>query len=141
MLHTYSNGAFRNLLWVILHLQLFGKTFFTLPVDAVNGVSLLVPSVAVEGRNVSLQCSWTAGTEITVQWGKGGATITADSRITFSGGFLIINPARRADTGDYTCTVSNLVSAQTATQSLTVYCEFLCSDQDKWQLICCSQCK
>ncbi|KAI3360569.1 hypothetical protein L3Q82_002439 [Scortum barcoo] len=89
--------------------------------DAVNGVSLFVPTVAVEGRNVSLQCTWTAGTEITVQWGKGGVAVTADSRITFSGGFLIINPARRSDTGMYTCTVSNLVSAQTATQSLTVY--------------------
>uniref|UniRef100_A0A4W6C162 Si:dkeyp-97a10.3 n=1 Tax=Lates calcarifer TaxID=8187 RepID=A0A4W6C162_LATCA len=89
--------------------------------DAVAGVSLVVPSIAVEGRNVSLSCTWTAGTETTVQWGKGGKTITADSRITISDGSLIINPARRSDTGEYTCTVSNLVSAQTATKSLTVY--------------------
>lgn len=78
----------------------------------------------MEGKNVSLRCTWTAGTEITVQWGKGGATITADSRITISGGSLVINPARRGDAGEYTCTVSNPVSAQTATQKLTVYCEF-----------------
>ncbi|XP_044216388.1 uncharacterized protein si:dkeyp-97a10.3 [Thunnus albacares] len=89
--------------------------------DAVAGVSLFVPSVAVEGRNISLRCTWTAGTEITVQWGKGGETITANSRITISGGSLVINPARRADTGEYTCTVSNPVSARTATQSFTVY--------------------
>lgn len=88
------------------------------------GVSLFVPSVAVEGRNMSLRCTWTAGTEITVQWGKGGVAITPDSRITMLDGSLVINPARRGDAGEYTCTVSNLVSAQTATQSLTVYCEF-----------------
>nr|XP_033496872.1 uncharacterized protein si:dkeyp-97a10.3 [Epinephelus lanceolatus] len=89
--------------------------------DAVNGVSLFVPSVAVEGRNVSLQCTWTSGTETTVQWGKGGIAITPDSRITISDGSLVINPAQRGDAGDYTCTVSNPVSAQTATKSLTVY--------------------
>ncbi|XP_035528743.1 uncharacterized protein si:dkeyp-97a10.3 [Morone saxatilis] len=89
--------------------------------DAVAGVSLFVPSIAMEGKNVSLSCTWTAGTEITVQWGKGGVAITANSRITISGGSLVINPANRSDTGEYTCTVSNLVSAQTATQSLTVY--------------------
>ncbi|KAF1388259.1 hypothetical protein PFLUV_G00088340 [Perca fluviatilis] len=89
--------------------------------DAVAGVSLFVPSVAVEGKNVSLVCTWTAGTDITVQWGKGGAAIIANSRITISGGSLVINPAIRGDTGVYTCTVSNPVSAQTATQSLTVY--------------------
>ncbi|XP_035018886.2 uncharacterized protein si:dkeyp-97a10.3 [Hippoglossus stenolepis] len=89
--------------------------------DAVAGVSLVVPSVAVEGNNVSLRCTWTAGTEITVQWGKGGAAITDDPRITISAGSLDINPARRGDAGDYTCTVSNPVSAQTDTQRLTVY--------------------
>ncbi|XP_071325403.1 uncharacterized protein [Trachinotus anak] len=87
----------------------------------VAGVSLAVPSVAVEGGNVTLTCTWTAGTETTVQWGKGGAAITADSRITISGGSLVINPARRGDAGEYTCTVTNLVSGQTATQSLTVF--------------------
>uniref|UniRef100_A0A3Q1FYH4 Ig-like domain-containing protein n=1 Tax=Acanthochromis polyacanthus TaxID=80966 RepID=A0A3Q1FYH4_9TELE len=89
--------------------------------DAVAGVSLFVPSVAVEGANVSLSCTWTAGTEITVQWDKGGSAIIADSRITISRGSLVINPARRSDAGEYTCTASNPVSAQEATQSLTVY--------------------
>ncbi|KAA8591800.1 hypothetical protein FQN60_017174 [Etheostoma spectabile] len=89
--------------------------------DAVVGVSLFVPSVAVEGKNVSLSCTWTAGTGTTVQWGKGGTAIIADSRITISGGSLVINRASRADAGVYTCTVSNPVSAQTATRSLTVY--------------------
>ncbi|XP_037641792.1 uncharacterized protein si:dkeyp-97a10.3 isoform X2 [Sebastes umbrosus] len=89
--------------------------------DAVAGVSLIVPTVAVEGRNVSLRCTWTAGTEITVQWGKGGVAVTPDARITISGGSLDINPARRGDAGEYTCTVSNPVSAQTAARSLTVF--------------------
>ncbi|KAM7421320.1 hypothetical protein PAMA_015460 [Pampus argenteus] len=89
--------------------------------DAVAGVSLFVPSVAVEGRNISLRCTWTAGTDITVQWGKGNTAITANSMITISGGSLVINPARRADTGEYMCTAKNPVSAATASQSLTVY--------------------
>lgn len=96
----------------------------TLPVDAVDGVNLFVPSISVEGRNVSLSCTWTSGTEVTTQWGKDGTAITADSRITISGGSLVINPSRRSDTGDYTCTASNPVSAQTATRTVTVYCEF-----------------
>ncbi|XP_041844403.1 mediator of RNA polymerase II transcription subunit 15 isoform X2 [Melanotaenia boesemani] len=89
--------------------------------DGVNGISLFVPSVALENGNVSLSCTWTAGTEITVQWGKGGSAITADSRITISGGSLVMNPALRGDAGVYTCTVWNPVSAQTATKNLTVY--------------------
>lgn len=67
---------------------------------------------------------WTAGTEITVQWGKGGAAISPDARITISSDSLVINPAQRSDAGEYTCTASNPISAQTATRSLTVYCEF-----------------
>ncbi|KAK5861981.1 hypothetical protein PBY51_017416 [Eleginops maclovinus] len=89
--------------------------------DEVAGLNLIVPPVAVEGRNVSLRCTWTAGTDITVQWGKGGVAIVTDARITISGDFLVINPVRRSDAGDYSCTVSNPVSAQTTTQSVTVY--------------------
>ncbi|XP_068613704.1 V-set and immunoglobulin domain-containing protein 10-like [Brachionichthys hirsutus] len=88
---------------------------------AVAGVALVIPTIAVEGRNVSLACSATAGTGVTFQWGKGGVAIANDSRIAISGGSLVINPARRGDAGEYTCTVSNPVSAQTATQSLTVF--------------------
>ncbi|XP_023819838.1 uncharacterized protein LOC105356000 isoform X1 [Oryzias latipes] len=89
--------------------------------EAVAGVTLSIPSVTVEGGNVTLTCAWTAGTEISVQWAKGGLTITADSRITISGGSLVINPVNRDDAGEYKCTASNPVSAQTATRSLTVY--------------------
>uniref|UniRef100_A0A3B5KER6 Trithorax group protein osa-like n=1 Tax=Takifugu rubripes TaxID=31033 RepID=A0A3B5KER6_TAKRU len=89
--------------------------------DAVAGIGLLVPTVAAEGRNVSLRCTWTAGTEITVQWGKGGATISPDARITITGDSLVITPAQRSDAGEYTCTASNAISAQTATRSITVY--------------------
>lgn len=137
MLSTYSHSAFLENIFCFCS-SLVTHFFNTLPVDAVAGVNLIVPAVAMEGRNVSLRCTWTAGTDITVQWGKGGAAIVTDARITISGGFLVINPARRSDAGDYSCTVSNPVSAQTTTQSVTVYCEF---DQDKWPLICCSHCK
>lgn len=89
--------------------------------DAVSGVNLFVPTVSIEGSNISLTCTWTAGTQISVQWTKGGTTLTSSSRITISAGSLVINPAQRSDAGDYTCTVSNPVSARTATQSLIVY--------------------
>ncbi|XP_056300316.1 carcinoembryonic antigen-related cell adhesion molecule 2-like isoform X2 [Pseudoliparis swirei] len=87
----------------------------------VLSATLSVPSVAIEARNVSLSCTWTGGTDITVRWDKGGAAVLADERIAISAGSLVINPARRSDAGEYKCTVSNPVSAQTATQSLTVY--------------------
>ncbi|KAM9310082.1 uncharacterized protein KZ484_026043 isoform 2-T2 [Pholidichthys leucotaenia] len=89
--------------------------------DAITGVSLSVPSVALEGGNVSLSCTWTTGTGVTVQWDKGGSVLTSDSRITISEGSLIINPASRTDAGEYTCTADNRVSASTATATLTVY--------------------
>lgn len=98
--------------------------FFCLYTDAVGGVSVQVPLVAMESKNVSLKCVWTAGTETLVQWKKGGAAVLPDSRITITDeGDLVINPGQRADTGDYICTVSNLVSAQSATKTLTVYCK------------------
>lgn len=89
--------------------------------DAVTGVSLFVPSVAVETRNISLTCTHQSGTEVTFLWTKDGSTVAASSRITITGGSLVINPAERGDAGDYTCTVSNPVSARAATQTLTVY--------------------
>ncbi|XP_017279159.1 uncharacterized protein si:dkeyp-97a10.3 [Kryptolebias marmoratus] len=89
--------------------------------DPVIGVSLSVPSTIVENNTVSMSCTWTSGTEVTVQWSKGGVTITADSRITISGGSLVISSAIRSDAGDYVCNASNPASFQTATRSLTVY--------------------
>ncbi|XP_049585999.1 uncharacterized protein si:dkeyp-97a10.3 [Syngnathus scovelli] len=88
--------------------------------DAVSEVTLSVPSVATEGGNVTLTCT-ASGTELTFQWGKDGEAITEDGRITIAGGSLVINPGQRGDAGDYTCTVSNPVSARTATRSLTVF--------------------
>ncbi|XP_051577359.1 uncharacterized protein LOC127454297 isoform X2 [Myxocyprinus asiaticus] len=89
--------------------------------DAVDGVSLSLPTLPLEGGNVSLRCSVTMGTEVSVVWGKGGTALSSDTRITISAGSLFINPARRDDAGEYTCTVSNSVSAQTAKASLSVY--------------------
>ncbi|XP_016110338.1 LOW QUALITY PROTEIN: transcription factor mef2A-like [Sinocyclocheilus grahami] len=89
--------------------------------DAVNGVSLSLPSLPLEGGNVSLSCSWSAGSEVSVVWGKGGTALSSDSRITISTGSLLIKQARRDDVGEYTCTVSNTVSAQTAKATLSVY--------------------
>ncbi|KAL1258627.1 hypothetical protein QQF64_009204 [Cirrhinus molitorella] len=89
--------------------------------DAVNGVSLSLPSLPLEGGNVSLSCSWTAGSEVSVVWGKGGVALSSDTRITISAGSLLIKQARRDDAGEYTCTVSNAVSAQTAKATLSVY--------------------
>ncbi|XP_072538699.1 uncharacterized protein [Salminus brasiliensis] len=89
--------------------------------DAVSEVSLFVPSVAIEGGNVSLRCSWAKGTETSVAWAKGSSGLISGSSITINGGSLIINPASRSNAGQYSCTVSNPISAQTATASLTVY--------------------
>ncbi|KAJ7985322.1 hypothetical protein DPEC_G00350870 [Dallia pectoralis] len=89
--------------------------------DAVSGVTMLVPSIALEGGNVSLSCTWTKGTQVTVTWAKGGTALTSNSRITITGGNVVIVPASRTDAGVYSCNVFNPVSAQTATMTLTVY--------------------
>ncbi|CAL8248256.1 unnamed protein product [Lota lota] len=88
---------------------------------AVSGVILAVPPVAVEGKNISLTCLFATGTEVAVAWGFQGAAITPGGRISISGGSLVIDPGRRSDAGVYSCTVSNPVSARSATQTLTVY--------------------
>ncbi|XP_061918313.1 uncharacterized protein si:dkeyp-97a10.3 isoform X2 [Entelurus aequoreus] len=88
--------------------------------EAVAGVSLAVPSVAVEGGNITLTCT-SGGTEVSFQFGKGGVAVAEDSRITIVDGVLVINPGQRGDAGDYTCTVSNPLSALTASRSLTVF--------------------
>ncbi|KAF5909868.1 GATA zinc finger domain-containing protein 14-like, partial [Clarias magur] len=88
---------------------------------AVSGVSLFIPSVAIEGGNTSLTCSWTAGSGTSVTWGKGSSNLPSDPRFTINAGSLNINPVNRNDAGQYSCTVSNPVSSQTATASLTVY--------------------
>lgn len=113
-----------NLLFFFSFVELLGKIFCALFADPVVGVILSVPSQPVEEKNVSLTCTWSGGTEVTTQWAKDGTAITPDSRIIISVGSLVINPASRDDTGDYTCTASNNVSAQTSTKRLTVYCEF-----------------
>uniref|UniRef100_A0A3Q2D9M8 Serine/arginine repetitive matrix protein 1-like n=1 Tax=Cyprinodon variegatus TaxID=28743 RepID=A0A3Q2D9M8_CYPVA len=110
-----------NLLFFFSFVELLGKIFCALFADPVVGVILSVPSQPVEEKNVSLTCTWSGGTEVTTQWAKDGTAITPDSRIIISVGSLVINPASRDDTGDYTCTASNNVSAQTSTKRLTVY--------------------
>uniref|UniRef100_A0AAY4A9Z3 Ig-like domain-containing protein n=2 Tax=Denticeps clupeoides TaxID=299321 RepID=A0AAY4A9Z3_9TELE len=89
--------------------------------DAVAGVSITVPSVVIEGKNMTLLCSWTAGTQTTISWGKGTSALPSDPRLTVSGNALVISSARRTDAGEYTCTVSNPISAQTARANITVY--------------------
>ncbi|KAA0702639.1 HEPACAM family member 2 [Triplophysa tibetana] len=97
--------------------------------DAVNGVSLSLPGVPLEGRNVSLRCSWSAGTEAAVVWGKEGVALSSDTRITISNGSVVISPARRDDAGEYTCTVSNPVSARTTKANLRLQ-DFLMTRHD-----------
>ncbi|XP_035381971.1 uncharacterized protein si:dkeyp-97a10.3 isoform X3 [Electrophorus electricus] len=89
--------------------------------DAVTQVNLTVPSVAIEGRNVSLLCTWATGSNTSVAWSKGGSSLPSDPHIIINAGSLILSPASRSDAGLYSCTVSNPVSAQTATATLTVY--------------------
>ena len=86
-------------------------------------MTLSVPPVAVEGSNISLTCSFATGTQVSVAWGFQGAALTAGPRISISGGSLVIDPGRRGDAGEYSCTVSNAVSARSAKRTLTVYCE------------------
>ncbi|XP_060756309.1 uncharacterized protein si:dkeyp-97a10.3 isoform X2 [Neoarius graeffei] len=83
--------------------------------------SLSVALLVYEGGNATLTCSWTSGTNTSVTWGKDSTNLPSDSRFFIDAGSLNINPVNRNDAGEYSCTVSNPISSQTATASLTVY--------------------
>lgn len=89
--------------------------------DAVSQVSVVAPSLVIEGGNVSLSCSWGKGSGVSVVWALGSTGLVSNSHITISAGSVIINPVSRSDAGVYSCTVSNPISAQTASATLTVY--------------------
>ncbi|KAG9283771.1 hypothetical protein AMEX_G2575 [Astyanax mexicanus] len=89
--------------------------------DAVSQVSVVAPSLVIEGGNVSVRCSWGKGSGVSVVWALGSTGLVSNSHVTVSAGSVIISPVSRSDAGVYSCTVSNPISAQTASATLTVY--------------------
>ncbi|XP_058867108.1 HEPACAM family member 2-like isoform X1 [Acipenser ruthenus] len=88
--------------------------------DPIQDVSISSPSPILQGDNVTLTCRWSQGTKPQVTWGLGGAGLTPDPHVAISGSVLRISRVGREDAGNYTCRVTNAVSAGTGWTALDV---------------------
>lgn len=75
--------------------------------------------------SVTLTCKAAQGNMITREWTKNGTTLSPCNRVTISEDNVTvsISPVEQNDTGEYKCKLSNLISADEATLTLTVYCK------------------
>ncbi|XP_041082572.1 carcinoembryonic antigen-related cell adhesion molecule 6-like isoform X2 [Polyodon spathula] len=88
--------------------------------DPIQDVSISSPSPILQGDNVTLTCRWTQGTKPQVTWGLGGVGLTSDPHVAISGSVLRIARVGREDAGNYTCRVTNAVSAGAGWTTLDV---------------------
>ncbi|MGH0148154.1 UNVERIFIED_CONTAM: hypothetical protein FKN15_012155, partial [Acipenser sinensis] len=88
--------------------------------DPIQDVSVSSPSPILQGDNITLTCRWSQGTKPQVTWGLGGAGLTPDPHIAISGSVLRISRVGREDAGNYTCRVTNAVSAGAGWTALDV---------------------
>ncbi|XP_065674233.1 protein sidekick isoform X3 [Hydra vulgaris] len=84
----------------------------------------LIPTVVVNGGNVSMECSATGTEPIVYEWYRNGSLLTSYASGNYSmvinGGKLEISSVQFADAGSYQCFVSNKYGQQTSATILTV---------------------
>ncbi|KAG9337733.1 hypothetical protein JZ751_028230, partial [Albula glossodonta] len=103
--------------------QLSGQT--TLNVyERISGAEITGPSEPLIAGNSSanLSCQAAADTSISREWLKGDQPLSPSNRITFSEdkSSVSISPVESTDNGEYQCRLSNPVSTDTASYTLTV---------------------
>ncbi|KAI1886248.1 hypothetical protein AGOR_G00212040 [Albula goreensis] len=103
--------------------QLTGDT--TLNVyERISGAEITGPSeTLIAGiSSANLSCQAAAGTSISREWLKGDQPLSPSNRITFSEdkSTVFISPVESSDNGEYQCRLSNPVSTDTASYTLTV---------------------
>lgn len=89
----------------------------------VSKPSLSCPnSVLIEGQSLKLTCD--ADSFATRVWMKDGKPVVSGDRFSFhdANRVLSINPLDRRDSGEFTCTVSNDLSSESAKCNLQIYC-------------------
>ncbi|XP_030641491.1 carcinoembryonic antigen-related cell adhesion molecule 5-like [Chanos chanos] len=91
--------------------------------ERISGVSLTGPAQPlIENQSsANLTCEGT-GSIITIEWMKDGQPLSPSNSIIFSADLrsVSISPVRRSDSGEYQCRLSNPVSSDTATYTMTV---------------------
>uniref|UniRef100_A0A3B1KDM6 Ig-like domain-containing protein n=1 Tax=Astyanax mexicanus TaxID=7994 RepID=A0A3B1KDM6_ASTMX len=90
--------------------------------ERISGARLIGPSdLIMEGNSTTLTCEG-KGTVDSIKWFKNNENLSPSSSITFSSDnrSVTISPIRRADRGDYNCTLINPVSSGSASYKMTV---------------------
>uniref|UniRef100_W5LHA7 Ig-like domain-containing protein n=1 Tax=Astyanax mexicanus TaxID=7994 RepID=W5LHA7_ASTMX len=90
--------------------------------ERISGARLIGPSdLIMEGNSTTLTCEGN-GAVFSVEWMKDNKTLSPSSSIIFSSDnrSVTISPIRRADRGDYQCTLINPVSSGSASYRMTV---------------------
>ncbi|XP_030641473.1 carcinoembryonic antigen-related cell adhesion molecule 20-like [Chanos chanos] len=92
-------------------------------IERISGVSLTGPAQPLieDQSSAVLTCEGT-GSIITTEWMKDGQPLSPRNNIIFSADLrsVSISPVRRSDSGEYQCRLSNPVSSDTATYTMTV---------------------
>ncbi|XP_030641482.1 carcinoembryonic antigen-related cell adhesion molecule 2-like [Chanos chanos] len=92
-------------------------------IERISGVSLTGPAQPLieDQSSADLTCEGT-GSIITTEWMKDGQPLSPSNSIIFSADLrsVSISPVRRSDSGEYQCRLSNPVSSDTATYTMTV---------------------
>uniref|UniRef100_A0A3B4AIH8 Ig-like domain-containing protein n=1 Tax=Periophthalmus magnuspinnatus TaxID=409849 RepID=A0A3B4AIH8_9GOBI len=93
-------------------------------IEPVSGVKLSAPSELLFAGNSSanLSCEVAKGSVQDVAWLKDGTVLTSSGRVFFPADLrsVQISPLQKEDNGEYTCTVSNPVSSESAKVKLPV---------------------
>ncbi|KAI1886251.1 hypothetical protein AGOR_G00212070 [Albula goreensis] len=92
--------------------------------ERISGAEITGPSETVIAgiSSANLSCQAAAGTSISREWLKGDQPLSPSNRITFSEdkSSVSISPVESSDNGEYQCRLSNPVSTDTASYTLTV---------------------
>ncbi|XP_030641470.1 carcinoembryonic antigen-related cell adhesion molecule 1-like [Chanos chanos] len=92
-------------------------------IERISGVVLIGPAQPLieDQSSANLTCEGT-GSIITTEWMKDGQPLSPSNSIIFSADLrsVSISPVMRSDSGEYQCRLSNPVSSDTATYTMTV---------------------
>ncbi|KAG7469256.1 hypothetical protein MATL_G00127120 [Megalops atlanticus] len=95
--------------------------------EIISGANITGPTAALIAgiSSANLSCQATAGTITSREWLKDGQPLSPSNTITISGdnSSVSINPVEGTDNGQYQCKLTNPVSTDTASYTLTIICE------------------
>ncbi|KAK5854492.1 hypothetical protein PBY51_004680 [Eleginops maclovinus] len=92
--------------------------------EAVSGAKVSGPmSILIAGNSsANLSCAAAAGSVQSTSWKKGGAAVSAGSRLVFSADMssLLISPLMKEDNGVFTCMLTNPINTDSASYTMLV---------------------